>query len=78
MEANEKSEKGEYCLVADLRGVRLPQEKPAVQASLEARLFDQRLSGVPLRDAMAALIGQGEKKNAVYAAFLRVKELLDE
>ena len=76
LESNEKSEKGEYCVVADLRGVKLPEEKPAVQASLEARLFDLLLEGRTLRDAVADLTAQGEKKNAVYAASLRVKELL--
>ena len=64
--------------MADLRGVELPAEAPAVQASLEARLFEQWLSGVSLRSAMAALISQGEKKNAVYAASLRVKAVLAE
>ena len=76
LEANEKSEKGEYCLVADLRGVSLPAEAPAVQASLEARLFDLALNGLPLRDAVDALTAQGEKKNAVKAAALRVKVML--
>ena len=65
-------------MVADLRGVQLPAEQPVVQASLEARLFDQWLNGVSLRDAMAALIAQGEKKNAVYAASLRIKDLLED
>ncbi len=74
LEANEKSEKGEYCLVADLRGVRLPEEKPVIQASLEARIFDLVLNGASIRDAMDALVEQGEKKNAVKAASLRVKE----
>lgn len=78
LEANEKSEKGEYCLVADLRGVALPEEKPPVQASLEARLFDLLLSGAGLRDAVDALTAQGEKKNAVKAAALRVKSMLRE
>lgn len=78
LESNEKSEKGEYCLVADLRDVRLEAETPAVQASLEARLFDLVLSGMSLRDAAAALTAQGEKKNAVYAASLRVKNMLAE
>ncbi len=78
LESNEKSEKGEYCVVADLRGVALPEETPVIQASLEARLFDQWLNGVSLRDAMAALIAQGEKKNAVYAASLRIKDLLED
>ena len=77
LEANEKSEKGEYCLVADLRGVRLPEEKPAVQASLEARIFDFLLNGSTLRDAVDALVEQGEKKNAVKAASLRVKEWIE-
>ena len=74
LEANEKSEKGEYCVVADLRGVTLPEEQPAVQASLEARVFDLAINGSSLRDAVEALTAQGEKKNAVKAAALRVKE----
>ena len=74
LEANEKSEKGEYCVVADLRAVSLPEEKPAVNASLEARLFDLLLQGWSMRDAVARLTAQGEKKNAVYAASLKVKE----
>ena len=76
LEANEKSEKGEYCIVADLRGVQMEEEKPVVQASLEARLFDLMLSGLSVRDAVSRLTAQGEKKNAVYAASLRVKEYL--
>ena len=78
LEANEKSEKGEYCVVADLRGVHLPQAQPAAQASLEARLFERMLQGASLRDAMAQLTAAGEKKNAVYAASLRIKAFLEE
>ena len=74
---NEKSEKGEYCVVADLRQVKLPEEAPVAQTSLEARLFEGLLRGESLRAAMQALISAGEKKNAVYAASLRVKALLD-
>ena len=77
LEANEKSEKGEYCVVADLRGVTLPEEKPIVQASLEARIFDLVLNGASLRDAVEALVEQGEKKNAVKAASLRVKDWIE-
>ena len=76
LEANEKSEKGEYCVVADLRGVRLPEESAAPQASLEARLFDLLLQGYGLREAVEEITGQGEKKNAVKAAALRVKSLM--
>ena len=77
LEANEKSEKGEYCVVADLRGVKLPEEKNTVHASLEARIFDMVLNGLSLRDAVEALAAQGEKKNAVKAASLRVKEWIE-
>ena len=77
LEENEKSEKGEYCVVADLRQVKLPEEAPVAQTSLEARLFEGLLRGESLRAAMQALISAGEKKNAVYAASLRVKALLD-
>ncbi len=77
LEENEKSEKGEYCVVADLRQVKLPEEAPVAQTSLEARLFEGLLRGESLRAAMQALVSAGEKKNAVYAASLRVKALLD-
>ena len=77
LEANEKSEKGEYCVVADLRNVTLPEEKPIIQTSLEARIFDLVLNGVSLRDAVEALVEQGEKKNAVKAASLRVKDWIE-
>lgn len=77
LEENEKSEKGEYCVVADLRQVKLPEEAPVAQTSLEARLFEGLLRGESLRAAMQALTSAGEKKNAVYAASLRVKALLD-
>ena len=77
LEANEKSEKGEYCVVADLRAVTLSEEKPVLQASLEARIFDLVLNGASLRDAVEALVEQGEKKNAVKAASLRVKDWIE-
>ncbi len=77
LEANEKSEKGEYCVVADLRGVRLPEEAPKAACSLEGRLFDLLLQGFSMRDAIARLTAQGEKKNAVYAASLQVKKHTD-
>ena len=77
LKENEKSEKGEYCVVADLRQVKLPEEAPVAQTSLEARLFEGLLRGESLRAAMQALVSAGEKKNAVYAASLRVKALLD-
>ena len=74
--ANEKAEKGEYVLVLDLSLTLPPPVEAPMTVSLEARLFDQLLSGLDSRQAMAALIDQGEKKNGVYAASLRLKKLL--
>lgn len=76
MESNEKTEKGEYCIVIDFRAVpkREKTEKPAV--CLEARLLDKMLSGMDLRDAAKAIMEEGEKKNAVYAARLRLQDML--
>lgn len=79
LKANPKAEKGEYCLVLDFHGVQLPEEeKPAADVSLEARMTDLLLEGLTLRDAQSELVLQGEKKNAVKAAALRLKKLLTE
>ena len=62
----------------DLHNVTLPEEKvAAADVSLEARLTDLLLEGLTLRDAQSELVLQGEKKNAVKAAALRIKRLLD-
>ena len=78
LKANPKADKGEYCLVLDCHGVHLPEEAPAVQASLEAQLFERMLSGMALREAQKDLIARGEKKNAVYQAALKIKDYLEE
>ena len=79
LRANPKAEKGEYCLVLDMHQVRLPEEPaPAAEISLEARLAEQMLAGLSLRDAQSELVLQGEKKNAVKAAALRLKRLFTE
>ena len=76
LEDNEKSEKGEYCIVTDLRKVRLPEEAPAPQCSPEAQLFELLLQGWQMKDAIEEVCAQGAKKNAVKAAALRVKAML--
>lgn len=78
MQANEKTEKGEYCIVIDFRAV--PREEPKAESTLclEARLLDLLLQGVDMRDASRRLVEEGEKKNAVYAAALRLKGMLRE
>ena len=78
MQANEKTEKGEYCIVIDFRTV--PREEPKAESTLclEARLLDLLLQGADMRDASRRLVEEGEKKNAVYAAALRLKGMLRE
>ena len=77
LRANPKTEKGEYCLVLDFHGVELPSAPaPAAEVSLEARLVEVMLQGNELRQAQAVLVEAGEKKNAVKAAALRLKKLL--
>lgn len=78
MQANEKTEKGEYCIVIDFRAV--PREEPKAESTLclEARLLDLLLQGADMRDASRRLVEEGEKKNAVYVAALRLKGMLRE
>ena len=77
LRANPKTEKGEYCLVLDFHGVELPSAPaPVAEVSLEARLVEAMLQGNELRQAQAVLVEAGEKKNAVKAAALRLKKLL--
>lgn len=79
IEENPKGEKGEYCLVMQIDESDIPISKAvSPQISLEARLFDKLLSGMELREAQKELVAEGEKKNAVYAAALRIKGLLGE
>ena len=79
LKANPKTEKGEYCLVLDFHGVKLPEEiAPAAEISLEAQMVEQLLEGLDLRDAQSELVLQGAKKNAVKQAALRLKKLFEE
>lgn len=75
MRQNPKANKGEYCIVMDFSLVPKSVEIQPIQVSLEAQLIEKVLNGVPLRQAQAELVAQGQKKNAVYQAMLRVKEM---
>lgn len=74
--ANEKAALGEYVVLLDLSGLQATEPISERPLSLEALLVECMLQGESLRDAMAALQQGGHKKNAVYAASLRVKGLL--
>ncbi|MEG0900724.1 MAG: 16S rRNA (cytidine(1402)-2'-O)-methyltransferase [Clostridia bacterium] len=77
LQSNPKAEKGEYCLVLEWAAEDIPQpEAPKSELSLEAQLFDGIVGGLTLRESGERLVEGGERKNAVYAASLRVKQLL--
>ena len=77
LKANEKAEKGEYCLVLNLHGIPkdIP-EKTEMPISLEARLIEEMKQGKTLREAQEALTAAGEKKNAVKQAAITLKKLM--
>lgn len=78
LRANEKAEKGEYCLVLDLRGVQAEPEQPPAAASLEAQLLEEMLSGLSLREAGERLTARGAKRNEIYRARMRVQRFLED
>ena len=73
---NPKAEKGEYCVVLDLSDVQLPEEAPQAEVSLEARIFDNLLSGTSVQEAIDRVVAAGARKNEAKRAALRVKEVL--
>lgn len=78
LRANEKAEKGEYCLVLDMSGVTIDEEEPLPQASLEAQLFEELLCGGDLRAAGERLMERGVKRNEVYRARTNVQRFLED
>lgn len=78
LRANEKTEKGEYCIVLDLHDVKLTEkENEAAEQTLEAKLVEEMKRGSGLREAQVILIARGEKKNAVKQAALTLKKLFE-
>ena len=76
--ANEKAEKGEYCLVLDMSGVTLDVPQAAPDASLEAQLFEALMEGCDWREAGERLTARGAKRNDVYRARTAVQRFLEE
>ncbi len=78
LKANEKTEKGEYCVVRDFHGVNLPEEETeTAEWPLEAKLVEEMKQGSSLREAQETLVARGEKKNAVKQAALTLKKLFE-
>ena len=79
LKTNEKTEKGEYCVVLDLHQIK-KQERTGIPGELpvEARLILEMKSGKNLREAQEALIEYGTKKNSVKQAAILLKKLFNE
>lgn len=78
LKSNEKTEKGEYCVVLDLHGITLPEkEMETAEWPLEAKLIEAMKQGMNLREAQETLTAAGEKKNAVKQAALTLKKLFE-
>ena len=76
LKANEKTEKGEYCVILDLHSVKKPETEPAASGLfMEAKLIEEMKRGKTLREAQETLIVYGEKKNAVKQAALLLKKM---
>ena len=78
LNSNDKAEKGEYVLVLDLFGIEGVKEAAREELALEARLLHWLLEGDDMRSACARLTHAGERKNAVYAASLKLKYMMRE
>ena len=79
LSANEKAEKGEYCLVLDLHGTDVGKEKEEAAAlTPELALLERMLQGETLREAAAALNGAGLRRNEVYRAKEKVRAFLED
>lgn len=79
LKANEKTEKGEYCVVLDFHNVpHKENETQGTMVSIEARLIDEMKKGQSLREAQENLVASGEKKNAVKQAALYLKKMFME
>ena len=79
LRGNEKTEKGEYCVVLDLHAVPAPEkETPEAVLSVEAKLIETMKRGMTLREAQEALTAAGEKKNAVKQAAITLKKLMNQ
>ncbi len=77
LRANEKTDKGEYCLVLDLRLTKKEEQKEQIQMSPELAIMARMLEGMDLRQAKEDLIQNGIRKNEAYAASLMVRDFIN-
>ena len=78
LKENEKTEKGEYCVVLELPE-KPPEDGQPKETALttEAKLIEIMKEGHSLREAQEILTASGEKKNAAKQAALTLKKLFE-
>ena len=77
MRANDKLEKGEYCIVADLSGVKR-SEKKTNDVSAAAFMLEQLLNGSDIAGAARSASEAGYPRNTVYRDRLRIEEMFED
>lgn len=73
LQANPKTDKGEYCVVLDFHEVRLPEDAPEATGSVESRYFALIYEGMDSQDAVDTLVREGVRKNEAKRAALAVR-----
>ena len=72
---NPNVEKGEYCIVADIRAVPVPEKQEGGQTAAHA-LIDALLDGQSMSDAVRSAQDAGFRRNEIYRAKLAIEQLL--
>ena len=78
LESNEKTEKGEYCLVLDFHEVKTEEAETSLGLSCEGMLLEMMVNGKSMEEALDQLKASGKKRNELYAAKEKVKNFLSE
>lgn len=79
LKANDKTEKGEYCVVLDFHELPEEEQEAAPTAlSPETELVELMKNGMSLREAQEQLIARGIRKNAVKQAAVTLKRMFAE
>ena len=75
LKANPNVEKGEYCLVADLSPLPVPEKAESASGSAVAFMAERLFAGDSLEEAAAAARERGFSRNEVYRATLFLRPL---
>jgi len=78
LQSNPNVEKGEYCIVADLSGVEVPEEKATADPDARYVILGAMLDGNDLDQACRMAAEAGFSRNEIYRVKLKMRTLLDD